>query len=146
MCAGAVIVNKVTLQQTAKMPLTEDHNMVQALATNRSDQPFRVSILPGTPGCDDNFFHAQRLEATTKLVAVDRVTITDQVMLGVTIRKGFHNLLSSPFRGRMFRDAEMKNSSPLMLDHQEHEQHSQADCRHGKKIGRHDLLQVILQE
>ena len=46
----------------------------------------------------------------------------------------------------MFREAEMKNSSPLMLDHQEHEQLSQTDRRHAKKVDRHDLLQVIVQE
>ena len=94
------------------MPLTQDHHMVQAFTSNRTDQPFHKRILPRTLGRGDDLFHTQRLDAATKLVAVDRITITDQIMLAITFRKGSDNLLCRPFSGWMFGDAEVNNSSP----------------------------------
>jgi hypothetical protein len=64
-------------------------------------------------------------------------------MLGITFRKGFHDLLTRPFCRRRFRDAEVKNSPPPMLDHEEHEQDAQSNRRNGEEINRDDLAQVI---
>ena len=120
--------------------------MVQAFTTNRADQPFHECILPGTPGGGDNFFHGQRLDTATKLTAIDRVTITNQIRLGIAFRKRLDRLLSRPIRRRMFRDAEVKNSPPLMLDYEKDEQYPQADRRHGEKVDGHDFTEVILQK
>jgi hypothetical protein len=43
-------------------------------------------------------------------------------LLGITLCKGFDDLLRRPFRRWMFRDAKVKNFSPLVLNHQEHKQ------------------------
>src|SRR5215467_14182342 len=94
--------------------------MVQAFPSNRADQPLGECILPGTSRCGDHFFYAQRLYATTKLVAVDRITVANQIMHGIAFCKGFHDLLSRPFGGRVLGDAEVKHSSPLMLDYEEY--------------------------
>jgi hypothetical protein len=118
--------------------------MVQALPSNRADQPLGECILPGTSRRGDHFFYAQRLYATTKLVAVDRITVANQIMRGIAFCKGFHDLLSRPFGGRMLGDAEVKHSSPLMLDYEEYEQYPQADRRHCEKVNRDNLADVIL--
>jgi hypothetical protein len=55
------------------------------------------------------------LHATAKVVVVNRVAIPDQILLGITIRKGFHDLLRRPLRRRMFGDAKMQDSSALMF-------------------------------
>jgi hypothetical protein len=44
--AGAIIVGKVALQQTAKMPPIQNHHMIEAFAANRADEPFS-EFLPG---------------------------------------------------------------------------------------------------
>jgi hypothetical protein len=46
----------------------------------------------------------------------------------------------------MFGDAEMKNLGTLVFDHEEHEQHLQADRRHGEEVNREDLADVILRK
>jgi hypothetical protein len=46
----------------------------------------------------------------------------------------------------MLGDAAVKDSPPLMLDHEEHEQNPQADRGYKEKIDRCDLPDVILQE
>jgi hypothetical protein len=52
---GAVIVGKVTLQQTTQMPLAENYHMIQTFPTYRTDQSLGISVLPRTPGCGDYF-------------------------------------------------------------------------------------------
>jgi len=54
--------------------------------------------------------------------------------------------LRSPFGCRTLGDAEVKDSPPLMLDHEEHKQSSQADRGYKEKVDCCNLLNVILQE
>ena len=121
------------------MPRIQNQNMIQAFTTNRADQPFREGILPGTPGRGDHFFHSQRVDAPTKLVAVDRVTIPDQIPLGVKFRKRLGHLLTRPFRRRMLGDAKVQNSPALMLDDQENQQYPQANRWHREDRARQNL-------
>ena len=46
MRARFVIVGAVFCQQMAQVTFAEHHDMVEALASDRSDQPFSMTILP----------------------------------------------------------------------------------------------------
>ena len=46
MRADTIVVGQVSGQQLAEMPLAKHHDMVEALASDRSDQPFNMTILP----------------------------------------------------------------------------------------------------
>jgi hypothetical protein len=149
--SGAMIVGKVALQQTTKVPPIQNYHMIQTFTTNRTDQPFRECILPGTPGRGDNFFHGQRVDAATKRIAIDRVTIPNQVPPRITFpkrlghfRTRLGHLLSRPLCRRMFSDAKVKNSSALMLDDEEDKQYPQANRRHGEEVDGNDLPYVVL--
>jgi hypothetical protein len=61
--------------------------------------------------CGDDLFDPQRLNSATKLVAIDSVTVADQIWFGVPFGEGFDQLLRGPFGARMFRDSEMKVAS-----------------------------------
>ena len=89
--------------------------------------------------------HSRR-NSRAKFVAIDRVTITDQIMLSVPFRESFDDLLSRPFGGRTLGDPEVKNLPPRMLDHKEHEQHPQIDRWHGEEVNGDNLPDVILEE
>jgi hypothetical protein len=41
-----VIVGAIFCQQMVQVTLAEHHDMVEALASDRSDQPFNMTILP----------------------------------------------------------------------------------------------------
>jgi hypothetical protein len=45
-----VVVIGVTLQNLPQMSLAQDDEVIEALAPDRSDQPFRKAVLPGCPG------------------------------------------------------------------------------------------------
>jgi hypothetical protein len=42
-----VIVGNIGFEDAAQVFLAEDHDVVQALRTDRANQPLRVAILPG---------------------------------------------------------------------------------------------------
>jgi len=47
MSAGALVVVDVRGQDAAQMALIEDHDVIQTLATDRTDYTLDVSVLPG---------------------------------------------------------------------------------------------------
>jgi multidrug resistance efflux pump len=52
--AGALVIVDIRGQDAAQMALVEDHKVIQALATNRTDHALDVSVLPrGAWGRDD---------------------------------------------------------------------------------------------
>jgi hypothetical protein len=92
--------------------------MIQTLMSNRANQPFGECVLPRTSWRADDLFDPQRLNSASKLVAIDNVTVADQIWLSLPFGEGFDHLLRGPFGARMFRDSEMKYLPPLMLQHE----------------------------
>ena len=75
MGSRAVIVGEIALQPVAQMSLIENDDVIQTFPPNRADQPLHIRILPRTPGCGDNFFHQERVEAIAELGSVDGIAI-----------------------------------------------------------------------
>src|SRR5713101_2226918 len=73
----AVVVAQIDLQQPAKVSLIQNHNMVQALTSNRANQPLGKCVLPRTPRCSDNLFDPQGLDSVPKCAAVAGITVAD---------------------------------------------------------------------
>jgi len=53
------------------VPLTEDDDMVEAIAPHRADEPFHEGILPRTVGCREDFLDPQALHSVPEALAVD---------------------------------------------------------------------------
>ena len=41
-----VVISPIQFEQVAKMPLAKYNDMIQAIPPDRTDQPFRISVLP----------------------------------------------------------------------------------------------------
>ena len=93
------------------MSLMENHEVIQAIPVNRSDQPFKQCVLPWILRRRDHFVHPQQLETTTKLVARrwNRGRVGDSAWRRVPQR--LRSPAGRPIRGGMFGDAEMEYSS-----------------------------------
>jgi hypothetical protein len=72
--SGAVIVGEIAFQQMAKVPMTQDHHMVQAFTTNRADQPSTNAFCQGLRGAMTTSFMVKDWITATKLTAMDRIT------------------------------------------------------------------------
>jgi len=80
--------------------------MADALAPDRSDQPFGEAVLPRRAWRDGLVTDAHGPQSVRDGSAVDAVPITDQVARRLSPRECFGDLACDPFRGRMGCDVE----------------------------------------
>ncbi len=78
MNSPAMVKIDVRTDNAAQMPLAKDNDVVQALSTERSDNPFPVGILPRTPRCGDHFLDIETAHTPMEPLAVDAVAITNE--------------------------------------------------------------------
>ena len=95
-----MIVVEVSSENPQQVLFIENDEMIEALATDRSDDSLDVRILPGTlPGGDD-LLYAQIRHAAAEVAAVDPVAIPQKEPGSLVPGKGFDDLLCGPFQQR----------------------------------------------
>src|SRR6267378_1482206 len=92
-----IVVGRVRAKQMAEMPLPEHDNMVQAIASDRTDRPFTISILPRRSRRGRPIPNAHRPKAADEDVAVDRVAVTNDVSRRYFPTIGLGELARNPF-------------------------------------------------
>src|SRR5258705_2815023 len=80
--------------------------MVDALASDRSDQPFGEAVLPGRARGDGLVTNADGTKPAFDEHAVDPIPIAEQVARGLIPRECLSDLACDPFRGRMRCDVD----------------------------------------
>ena len=65
--------------------------------------------------------------------------------VGIT-EEGLAGLLGRPLHSRIRSDAEVKDTAPVVSQHQEDIQNPKPDRRHGEEVDRHYSLDVIVKE
>ena len=76
--APAVVVGEVVFEDPPQMPLAQNHDVVEAFATDAADHPLDVGRLPGTPRRDDHLLDAHRRDAPAEVGAVDAISVSQQ--------------------------------------------------------------------
>src|SRR3954449_4490920 len=102
--------------------------------------------MPRTLRRRQDFFHSQRLNSQSNLSAVNAVPIADEVTGRLSIGERLDDLLRRPGCGRMLGHIEMQHLATTMFQHDKYEQHLHRERRHGKKVGRYDLTDMVVQE
>ena len=74
------------------MCLAQDNEVVQALAPDRSDQPFGNAILPGRGWCGRLVPDAHGAQSARDDAAIDPVAIADEVVRSLIPRKCLRDL------------------------------------------------------
>src|SRR6266849_1054063 len=92
MRASSLVIVDVGGQRAAQMALTEDHDMIQALAANRTYDALDVGVLPGRTWRGSDFHDPHRLDPVAELRAVRRVAIAKQVARSSVPRECFSYL------------------------------------------------------
>src|SRR4030088_2923026 len=80
--------------------------MVDALASDRSDQSFGEAVLPKRARRDGLVTDAHGAQSAGDECAVDPIPITDQVARSLSPRECFSDLACNPFCGRMGCDVD----------------------------------------
>src|SRR5213083_2204739 len=80
--------------------------MVDALASDRSDQPFGEAVLPRRAWGDGFVTNAHGAQLVRDGSAIDAIPITDHVARRLSPRECFGDLACDPVRGRMGCDVD----------------------------------------
>ena len=126
MSASAVIVREVAGQDAAQVSLAQNEDMVQTLAPDRADEPFREGVLPRAGGRGQDFTDSHALHAVPERVTIDAVTIAEEIGRRGVVREGVHDLLGRPVRGGMLGHVEVDDAPAMVGEHDEDEEHTQA--------------------
>jgi hypothetical protein len=141
-----VIVREVARQGAAQVPFAEDENVIQTLAPDGADESLREGILPRAVRCREDFLDRHALHTVPKLLAVDLVTIAEEIGGRGVLREGVHYLLGCPSRGGMLGNVEVEDTPAIMSQHDEDEQDAQARSGNRKEVDRNEIANVVGEE
>ena len=116
------------------MSLSEHDAVIQALPSDRADQPLDIRLLPGTLEGGDHFFDAHRLYSLTEILPIDLVPVSDQIARCCVLRERLHNLLRCPAGTRMFSHIEVHDSSAIIREYYQYKQHAERGSWNGEEV------------
>src|SRR5215831_8628706 len=125
---------------------TQHNHMVQAFTANRADNAFDVSSLPRRPRSAENFFDIHCGDLVAELLAIDSISISQQISRRGIKRKGFEHLLRRPFRRWMSGDVEVHDASSIMCKDNKDEKDFEPNGVDGEEVDGRELRNVIVEE
>ena len=134
MGARLMVIGEVAGQDAAQVSFAEDEDVIQTLAPDRTDEALGERILPRAVRRRENFLDPHALHAVPERLAIDLVTIAEEVGRRGVVREGVDDLLGGPGGGGMLGDVEVDDAPAMVGEHDEDEQHAQARGGHGEEI------------
>ena len=128
------------------MSFAQDENVIQTLAPDRADQALHERVLPGAVRRGEDFGDPHALHAMAKLLAVNLVTIAQEIGGRGIVRERVHDLLGGPGGGGMRGDVEVDDPPTMVGEHDEDEEDAEASGRHGEEVDRNQVADVVAKE
>src|SRR5882757_9952405 len=100
-----VVITHVRQQEVTEVALAEHNNVVKAFPSDRTDQPFSISILPRRARRRRSIADAYRSESADEDLTIGAVPVTNEIAGSLFPPACFSDLICDPFCGRMRRDA-----------------------------------------
>src|SRR5262245_55460382 len=129
-----------------KVPLAKHNDMVEAIPSDRSNEPLRTSVLPWGACCSRPIANTHRLQPTENDVAIDAITVANDVAGRLLPPICLGQLAGNPFRSRMRRGTHPQKLATTVLQDQQSVQQPKRDGRDQEQIHRCDAVGVIAQE
>src|SRR5437899_4957117 len=146
MRASPVVVGEVAGQDAAQMAFAENQNVVQTLAPDRADQPLREGILPRAVRRREDFLDPHALHSVAKLLAVDLVTVAQEIGGRGVVREGVHDLLGGPVGGGVLGHVEVDDAPAVVSEHDENKEDAQAHGWHREEIEGDEIADMVGEE
>ena len=128
------------------MSLVQHNHMIQTFASDRTNQAFRVRILPRRARRRNHFFEGHVADAPLKDVAIDAIAITNQESLRCIVRKRLDDFLRRPSCRWMCCDVEVDDMPPFVAQHDKGEEYAKRGRWDDEEVDGDDVGQVISQE
>src|SRR5437870_3776406 len=120
--------------------------MVDALAPDRSDQPFGKAVLPRRAWGDGLVVDAHGAQSVRDGSAIDAIPIADQVARRLSPRECFGDLACDPVRGRMGCDVDPDKVSAGQPNDDKGIEQVEANARNNEQVYGGDVRRVVTQE
>ena len=120
--------------------------MVEALASDRSDQPFNMTVLPRRAWRDRPVSNAHGSQPACDRGTIGRVTVSDEIARCFVPRECFGDLPGDPLGGRICGDIGPDEPSPLQTQDDQPVQKFEPDRRNDEQIDGGDVGGVVAQE
>src|SRR6202041_927913 len=146
MRAGSIVIFHVPEQQVTEVALAEYNNAVKVFPSDRTDQPFSISILPRGARRRGSIADAYRSESADNNLTVSAVPVTNEMAGSLFPTACFRDLICDPFCGWMRCDAKPQNMSPAVPHDQQSIEQAKRDCWHDEQIHRSDSVSVVAEE
>src|SRR5260221_3225648 len=141
-----VVIFHVRQQYMTEVSLAEHNNVVKALPSDRTDQPFGISVLPwGARRCRP-VTNAHRSKSSDEDLTIGPIPVTDQIAGSLFPTACFPDLICDPFCSRMSCDAKPQNLSSAVPHDQQAIEQAKRDRRHDEQIHRGDAVGMIMKE
>src|SRR6201993_1315333 len=138
-----VVITHVGQQYVTEVSLAQGDNVVKAFPSDRTDQPFSISILPRGARRRGSIADAYRSESADKNLTISAVPVTNEIAGSLFPTACFRDLICDPFCGWMRCDAKPQNMSPAVPHDQQSIEQAKRDCRHDEHIHRRDAVGMI---
>src|SRR6266567_6272083 len=113
MRSDLVVIAGISSQDPAQMRLARDDNVVEALAPNRSDQPFGKTVLPRRRWCNGLVPNAHSVQSACNDGAIDAIPIANEVARRFNPRECLRYLARDPFGCRICCDVDPDQGSAV---------------------------------
>ena len=114
MRARGIVVRDIPAQQASEVPFVEHDDVIEAFPSNRPDDAFSEGILPGRSGGDEDLAHPQAFHPPDEHIAIDRVSVAEQVLGRCLCREALDKLVSSPGGGGVVGGVDMNEFSTVV--------------------------------
>src|SRR6266404_41750 len=120
--------------------------MVDALASDRSDQPFGEAVLPRRAWGDGLVADAHGAQSVRDGSAIDAIPIADHVARRLSPRECFGDLACDPVRGRMGCDVDPDKVSAGQPNDDKGIEQVEANARNNEQVHGGEVRRVVTQE
>ena len=134
MAPRILIIRKERFQSAGQGRFVYDDDLIETFAADRADQAFDIRSLPGTSGSSEDFGDVQIGDLSVEGVAIDAVTVTEEIVWSGVPRERLGELGCRPLGSRMLCNVEMNDAPALMGENQEDKQELEADGRHDEEV------------
>ncbi len=118
MRATAMVVAEVRRQDVPQVRGIQDDHVIEALATNGSDEPFNERVLPGTSWTGDDLDDRHARNASLERAAVNTVSVAQQSPWRRVVGKRVDDLLRRPFGRLVLSHIEVHDAAALVRQYE----------------------------
>src|SRR5213080_3752262 len=128
------------------MPFVDHNDVIEAFPSNRADDALGEGILPGRSRSDEDLGQSQAFHPPYERVAVDGISIAEQVLGHGLFWEALDQLVSGPGGGGVVGNVDMDEFATVVSKNQGSEEQVEGEGRDDEEVDGDDLADMCLKK